>query len=116
MSNIHDEEALGKAYDSQLLRRLFEYLRPYRWRVLIALAFVAIYFFKAPFPLIILGAGLIGSKGSICREVRCAPVVCEVTGRVVEPGASPRSTQATSAGMNWTVVAGSPSTGCPQGQ
>jgi ATP-binding cassette subfamily B multidrug efflux pump len=42
MSNIHEEEALGKAYDSHLLRRLLEYLRPYRWRVIMALAFVAI--------------------------------------------------------------------------
>jgi ATP-binding cassette, subfamily B, multidrug efflux pump len=42
MSNIHEEEALGKAYDSHLLRRLLEYLRPYRWRVALALALVAI--------------------------------------------------------------------------
>jgi len=42
MSNIHEEEALGKAYDSHLLRRLLKYLRPYRWRVILALAFVAI--------------------------------------------------------------------------
>src|SRR5580698_4918028 len=42
MSNIHEEEALGKAYDSHLLKRLLEYLRPYRWRVVLALAFVAI--------------------------------------------------------------------------
>jgi ATP-binding cassette, subfamily B, multidrug efflux pump len=42
MSNIHEEEALGKAYDSRLMRRLLEYMRPYRWRVIIALALVAI--------------------------------------------------------------------------
>jgi ATP-binding cassette, subfamily B, multidrug efflux pump len=42
MSNIHEEEALGKAYDSHLLRRLLQYLRPYGWRVLLALALVAI--------------------------------------------------------------------------
>src|SRR5580700_9633646 len=42
MSNIHEEEALGKAYDSRLLKRLLEYLRPYRWRVVLALALVAI--------------------------------------------------------------------------
>ncbi len=42
MSNIHEEEALGKAYDSHLLRRLLQYLHPYRWRVLLALALVAI--------------------------------------------------------------------------
>ena len=42
MSNQHEEEALGRAYDSRLMRRLLEYLRPYRWRVVLALAFVAI--------------------------------------------------------------------------
>ena len=43
MSNVQqEEEALGKAYDSRLMKRLMEYLRPYRWRVIIALALVAI--------------------------------------------------------------------------
>jgi ATP-binding cassette subfamily B multidrug efflux pump len=42
MSNIHEEEALGKAYDGQLLRRLMTYMRPYRWRVVLALALVAV--------------------------------------------------------------------------
>jgi ATP-binding cassette subfamily B multidrug efflux pump len=42
MSNIHEEEALGKAYDAHLLRRLLQYLRPYGWRVVLALALVAI--------------------------------------------------------------------------
>jgi ATP-binding cassette, subfamily B, multidrug efflux pump len=32
----HDEEALGKAYDGRLARRLLGYLRPYRWRALTA--------------------------------------------------------------------------------
>ncbi len=35
----HDqEEALGKAYDARLMRRLLGYLRPYRWRVVGAVA------------------------------------------------------------------------------
>jgi ATP-binding cassette subfamily B multidrug efflux pump len=38
MSNAHEEEALGKAYDSRLMRRLMEYMRPYKWRVFLALA------------------------------------------------------------------------------
>ena len=42
MSNIHEEEALGKAYDARLLRRLMQYMRPYRWRVVLALALVAV--------------------------------------------------------------------------
>jgi len=42
MSNIHEEEALGKAYDSHLMKRLLGYMRPYRWRVAFALALVAV--------------------------------------------------------------------------
>ncbi len=43
MSNVQqEEEALGKAYDSRLMRRLLEYMRPYRVRVYVALALVAI--------------------------------------------------------------------------
>jgi ATP-binding cassette subfamily B multidrug efflux pump len=33
-----EEEILGKAYDSRLMRRLLTYLRPYRWQVTIATA------------------------------------------------------------------------------
>jgi ATP-binding cassette subfamily B multidrug efflux pump len=36
MSDFREEEALGKAYDSQLMRRLLTYLRPYRWSVVFA--------------------------------------------------------------------------------
>ncbi|HVA95965.1 MAG TPA: ABC transporter ATP-binding protein [Candidatus Dormibacteraeota bacterium] len=36
MSDFREEEALGKAYDARLLRRLMTYLRPYRVNVVIA--------------------------------------------------------------------------------
>jgi len=42
MSNPHEEEALGKAYDSRLMRRLLRYMKPYKWRVILALVMVAI--------------------------------------------------------------------------
>jgi ATP-binding cassette subfamily B protein len=42
MSNIHEEEALGKAYDSRLMRRLLQYMKPYRLSVALALGMVAI--------------------------------------------------------------------------
>ncbi|HYL86225.1 MAG TPA: ABC transporter ATP-binding protein [Candidatus Angelobacter sp.] len=42
MSTQHEEEALGKAYDSRLMRRLLQYMKPYAWRVVLALALVAI--------------------------------------------------------------------------
>jgi len=38
MSSPHDEEVLGKAYDSVLMRRLLGYLRPYRRFVVMSLA------------------------------------------------------------------------------
>ncbi len=35
---VQEEEALGKAYDAKLMRRLLRYLRPYWWTVLVAIA------------------------------------------------------------------------------
>src|SRR6201987_384720 len=40
--NPHEEEALGKAYDSRLMRRLLQYMAPYKWWVVLALGLVAI--------------------------------------------------------------------------
>ncbi len=37
-----EEEVLGKAYDSRLMRRLLTYLRPYRWQVTIAIASIVL--------------------------------------------------------------------------
>jgi len=36
--SIHEEEVLGKAYDARLMRRLLQYLRPYRMNATLALA------------------------------------------------------------------------------
>ncbi|HEU4564196.1 MAG TPA: ABC transporter ATP-binding protein [Gemmatimonadaceae bacterium] len=36
-AELHEEEALGKAYDGRLMRRLLGYVRPYGWLVLLAL-------------------------------------------------------------------------------
>jgi ATP-binding cassette, subfamily B, multidrug efflux pump len=41
--NIHEEEVLGKAYDSRLMRRLVRYLRPYWLVVSVALAATLLY-------------------------------------------------------------------------
>jgi ATP-binding cassette subfamily B multidrug efflux pump len=41
--SLHEEEVLGKAYDTRLMRRLLAYLRPYRRVVFFAL--IAIFFF-----------------------------------------------------------------------
>src|SRR5258708_32730653 len=34
---MQDDEILGKAYDSRLMKRLLGYLRPYGWQVVVAL-------------------------------------------------------------------------------
>jgi ATP-binding cassette subfamily B protein len=39
---MHEEEALGKAYDSHLMKRLLRYMKPYLWHVVLALGLVAI--------------------------------------------------------------------------
>lgn len=36
-ATLHEEEALGKAYDARLMRRLIGYLPPYKWHVALAL-------------------------------------------------------------------------------
>ena len=36
-AGLHEEEALGKAYDGRLMRRLLRYVRPYVWLVVAAL-------------------------------------------------------------------------------
>jgi len=42
MASIHEEEVLGKAYDSRLMKRLLHYLKPYKWQVAIALAAIVL--------------------------------------------------------------------------
>jgi len=42
MASHHEEEVLGKAYDSRLMRRLLTYLRPYKWQVGIALGSIVL--------------------------------------------------------------------------
>jgi len=37
MASQHEEEVLGKAYDSRLMKRLLKYLRPYKWQVGVSL-------------------------------------------------------------------------------
>jgi len=39
---LHEDEALGKAYDHRLMKRLLRYLRPYRWQVFAAVVILLI--------------------------------------------------------------------------
>src|SRR6185503_16586570 len=40
VSDHHDEDLLGRAYDHRLMRRLLTYLAPYKWQVVGAVAVV----------------------------------------------------------------------------
>jgi len=42
MASHQEEEVLGKAYDSRLMKRLLKYLRPYWWRVTVALGSIVL--------------------------------------------------------------------------
>src|SRR5690348_5171005 len=42
MASHHEEEVLGKAYDSRLMKRLLTYTRPYRWRGTVAVISIAL--------------------------------------------------------------------------
>src|SRR6202142_4595964 len=60
-----EEEVLGKAYDSRLMKRLITYLRPYKWQVAIALVSILI---KA-------GADVLGPHlPKVCVDHFLAPV------------------------------------------
>jgi ATP-binding cassette subfamily B protein len=55
---IHEEEALGKVYDNRLIRRLWSYVSPYRWQVLLTIVMVAPMFFLELAPAWIVKSGL----------------------------------------------------------
>jgi ATP-binding cassette, subfamily B, multidrug efflux pump len=42
MASHHEEEVLGKAYDSRLMQRILQYLRSYRWQVTVALVSIVL--------------------------------------------------------------------------
>jgi ATP-binding cassette, subfamily B, multidrug efflux pump len=42
MASGHEEEVLGKAYDSRLMRRILQYLSSYRWQVTVALVSIVL--------------------------------------------------------------------------
>ena len=75
MSNLHEEEALGKAYDSRLMRRLLQYMKPYKWRVTLALILVAI---VTPLEL---------APPLIFRKAIDSYFVPELSGTITEPSA-----------------------------
>lgn len=56
--SLHEEDALGKAYDARLLRRLWRYVAPHRGQVVLTLALVAPMFLLELAPAWIVKVGL----------------------------------------------------------
>jgi ATP-binding cassette subfamily B protein len=55
---LHEEEALGRAVDSHLLARLWPYVAPYKWQVVLTILMVFPLFFLELAPAWIVGTGL----------------------------------------------------------
>jgi len=55
---LHEEEALGRAVDSRLLARLWIYVAPYKWQVVLTILMVFPLFFLELAPAWIVGTGL----------------------------------------------------------
>jgi ABC-type multidrug transport system fused ATPase/permease subunit len=55
---MHEEEELGKAYDTRLMARLWHYVWPYRWQVVLTLALVFPIFLMEIAPAWIIKTGL----------------------------------------------------------
>jgi len=69
--SLHEEEALGKAYDAHLLRRLWRYVAPHRWQVVLTLLLVAPMFVLELAPAWIIKAGLDHACGGVCACSTC---------------------------------------------
>ena len=62
--SLEEEEALGRAYDLRLLRRLWRYVRPYGWQVALTLVMVVPLFAMEIAPAWIIKTGLDHATGS----------------------------------------------------
>ena len=56
--DLHEEEVLGKAYDTRLMKRLWAFVKPYRWQVAVTLLLVGPLFLLELAPAWIIKQGL----------------------------------------------------------
>jgi ATP-binding cassette, subfamily B, multidrug efflux pump len=85
MSDFREEEKLGKLYDTQLTRRLFKYLSPYRWMVVLAVSMS-------------LGVSAMGIFGPYLFHVAVDGYIVPATSRLI-------SIHAAMVGVLWVVLA-----------
>ncbi len=86
---MHEEEALGKAYDARLLLRLWRYVRPYGWQVALTLALVFPVFAIEIAPAWIVKTGLdqviLGGAGSGAERDAFARLLEPLSGLLAPP-------------------------------
>ena len=90
--DLHEEEVLGKAYDTRLMKRLWAFVKPYRWQVAVTLLLVGPLFLLELAPAWIIKQGLdealreggtspwlsfLGPAGSLQAFVGLAPLIKE---------------------------------------
>ena len=57
-AHLHEEEALGKVYDADLLRRLWPFMRPYKNQVWFSLSLIPLRGALEVVPPLVIGAAL----------------------------------------------------------
>jgi ATP-binding cassette subfamily B protein len=68
--HLHEEEALGKVYDAELLRRLWPFMRPYRGQVVFSLALIPLRGALEVVPPLVIGATLdFLTRGEITSDI-----------------------------------------------
>ena len=90
---MHEEEALGKAYDVRQLLRLWPYVRPYAAQVALTLAFIVPIFIADVAPAWIIKTGLngviLGDGESVGRVTALDRLLAPVSGLLVPPEGIP---------------------------
>jgi len=84
---LHEEEALGRAYDLQLLGRLWRYVRPYRGQVALTLALVIPLFVLELAPAWIIKVGLDTVIAPVLSPAAQGPGLHEASSRFFAPPA-----------------------------
>ena len=69
---MHEEEALGRAYDTRLMARLWGYVRPYVWQVALTLSLVFPLFLTEVLPAWVIKTGLDTVVPPAAEEVTAA--------------------------------------------
>ncbi len=84
---MHEEEALGKAYDTRMLLRLWQYVVPYRWQVALTFGLMVPLFAVEIAPAWIIKVGLNRVTGEVAESPTRLDLLLEPLQGVLEPPA-----------------------------